>query len=224
MVDARNYVDPVDFEKQMKYGIQIVHDNGSTRYAYSAKGGYISQTDDITDIALFVQKDSAVKALKSARKHGYEVPGTKLQVVGISLVVSEVTDVEKPPQKAGFVLAGLDKDGDRVFYGDPRSGAVSRPSWVNFERATIFRSDTEAQLKLQDIRVYHQEQVLLRTGKHRDLTAKFDAQELRKANNPGYYSHWDSISKWQVTQAFEDIEREQNHLNALDDVKIEFTQ
>lgn len=207
----------------MKYGIQIVHDDGSIGYAYAAKGGYISETEDITDIALFVQKDSAIKALKSARKNGYEAEGTKLQVVGISLVVSEVTDVEKPPQKAGFVLVGLDEDGDRVFYGDARSAEVYNPSWVNFERATIFKSDTEAELKLQDIRTYHQEQILLRTTKHADITAKFDAQELRKTNNPSYYSHWDSISKWQVTQAFEDIGREQNNLSALDNVKIEFT-
>lgn len=69
MVDARNYVDPVDFEKQMKYGIQITK-GGNTTYACNAKGGYISETADITDIALFVQKDSAVKALRAARKYG----------------------------------------------------------------------------------------------------------------------------------------------------------
>lgn len=224
LVDARNYVDPVDFEKQMKYGIQIVYDNGSTRYAYAAKGGHLSQTDDITDIALFVQKDSAIKALKAARKNGYEVEGSQLQVVGISLVVSEVTEVVKPPQKAGFVLAGLDKDGDETFYGDPRTKAVDRPTWTNFERATIFRSDIEAQLKLQDIRDYHQSQITRRTAKHAEISAKYDAQELRKAATRQHYSHWDSISKWQVERAFEDIEREQNSLNALDNVKIEFTQ
>lgn len=223
LVDARNYVDPVDFEKQMKYGIQITK-GGNTTYACNAKGGYISETADITDIALFVQKDSAVKALRAARKYGYEPEGTTLQVVGVSLVVSEVTDVEKPPQKVGHVLVGLDKEGEEVFYGDPATKAVSRPDWVNAERATFFKSDIAASLKLKELHEYHAAEVLRLIDAHVNIKAKFDAQELRHAKNPSTYRGWDTVSSWQVKQAEEAIEREQDKLKALDDVTVEFVQ
>ena len=207
----------------MKYGIQITK-GGNATYACNAKGGYISETSDITDIALFVQKDSAVKALRSARKYGYEPEGTTLQVVGISFVVSEVTDVDKPPQKVGHVLVGLDKEGEEIFYGDPRTKEVNRPVWVNAERATFFKSDIEATLKLNELREYHAAEVLRLIDKHVNIKAKFEAQELRHAKNPNTYRGYDTVSSWQVKQVEEAIERERDNLKALDGVTIEFVQ
>lgn len=160
---ARNYVDPVDLETKMKYGIRITFDNGKVMYAYSAKGGYIQETEDITNTALFNQEDSAIKALKTARKDGWESKRKcKLDVIGIEYSVVQVTEVPYPPKKDGFVLAVLK---DEMQFGKP----VQVPLWFSgpkkaggsidwsdaIESATVFTSDLECKTKIAECREDH---------------------------------------------------------------------
>lgn len=157
---ARNYVDPVDLENDMKYGIRISFNDGKVKYAYSAKGGYIQETDDITNTALFNQEESAIKALKTARKDGWESKrNCVLDVIGIEYSVVQVTAVPYPPKKQGFVLT-YEKDemafGKPVqiqhwFSGPKKEGGDVQ--WSNaIESATVFPSDLECKAKIAQCR------------------------------------------------------------------------
>lgn len=163
LVDARNYVDPVDLENDMKYGIRITYNDGKVTYAYSAKGGYIQETDDITNTALFNQEQSAINALKTARKDGRESKwNCVLDVIGIEYAVMKVTAVPYPPKKQGFVLT-VDKDemafGKPVtvqewFSGPKKAGGSI--DWSNaIESATVFASDLECKAKIAECREEH---------------------------------------------------------------------
>lgn len=167
LVDARNYVDPVDFEKRMKYGIRITYKDGKVKYAYSAKGGYISESDDITETALFNQEQSAVNALKTARKDGYESKrNCFLEVIGIEYAVAKVTDVPYPPKKSGYVLAvektemqfGKPVDVPLWFSGPKKAG--SNIQWSNaIESATVFPSDFECKAKIAECVEEHKQKI-----------------------------------------------------------------
>lgn len=144
----------------MKYGIRITFDDGKVMYAYSAKGGYIQETDDITNTALFNQEESAIKALKTTRKDGYESKRKcKLDVIGIEYSITKVTDVPYPPKKQGFVLT---YEKDDVAFGKPVqvqhwfSGpkkAGGSIDWSNaIESATVFASDLEGKAKIAECR------------------------------------------------------------------------
>ncbi|MNM94940.1 hypothetical protein D3C81_1073610 [compost metagenome] len=221
MVDARNYVDPVDFEKQMKYGIQIVHANGEVRWAYAAKGGHIGETANLNETALFVQKDSAIKALKAARKNGYEDPGMTLQVVGIDYTVVETTDVEKPVVKAGHMLVGFDKDGDEVHYASGRSSLSYRIEWYNVERATIFKSDTEALSKLQECRDWYATKLTEKMAVLADKQTRYAQQKQGKSNN-AYY--WNQVSDYDIKYAEDDVEKAKTNCDWIETVKVVFNQ
>lgn len=204
----------------MKYGIQITHSNGEVRWAYAAKGGYISETADINDTALFVQKDSAVKALKAARKNGYEQPGMTLQVVGIDYTVVETTDVEKPVVKAGHILVGIDKEGDQVYYASGRSAISYRVEWYNVERATIFKSDTEALSKLQECREWYADKLA-------EKISTLDAKRIKHAHqqqNTRSYHHWDRVSDYDIKRAEDDVERAKTDCDWIETVKAIFNQ
>lgn len=166
LVDARNYVDPVDFEKQMKYGIRITHQDGTIEYAYAAKGGRIGVTDDITETALFAQEDTAIKALKQARKNGFESTNkVVLDVIGVEYTVVQSTKVDQPPKKDGFVLTVIRhnrwaKTDERTWFSGPKKSG----SYINWdlavESATVFPSDLEAQAKIAECREEHEEKIV----------------------------------------------------------------
>lgn len=165
MVDARNYVDPVDFEKQMKYGIRIKKNDGTTEYAYAAQGGRIGPAEDVTDTALFVQEESAIKAVKQARKNGFESKyGCVLEVVGIEYTVVQVTEVPHPPKKTGFVLTAIrhnrwNNSSDPVWFAGPKK-VGSNIYWdLALESATVFPSDVDAQAKIAECREAHEESI-----------------------------------------------------------------
>lgn len=202
----------------MKYGIQIVHENGDTTYAYAAKGGYIQETVDITDIALFVQKDSAVKALKAARKNGYEVEGTSLQVVGITLTVSEITEIDKPVVKAGHVLFGLDAECKEVYYGGM---SYRGPDWYNVERATIFKSDTEASLKLRDIKDWYANKLVDKTNV---LDTKRTKLAYQKANQHMHHNYYDRVSDYDLKYAEDDVEKAKAEIHWAESIQVVFNQ
>lgn len=141
----------------MKYGIRITKEDGSVEYAYAAKGGRISATDDITDTALFAQEESAIKAVKQARKEGYESKNIcTLDVVGIEYTVVKVTEVAHPPKKAGFVITGEKPDYykniEQVWFcGTKKVGGDI--NWTNaIESATVLSSEEECRAKIEEAR------------------------------------------------------------------------
>lgn len=216
LVDARNYVDPVDFEKQMKYGIQITHATGEVTFAAAASGGSISETANITNIALFVQESSAVKAVKSARKNGYERNGLTLDVVGIDFVVSNVIEVPAAPRKSGYSLTGI-RDDETVYFIGPKTGAMWNSRWENIERATLFSSDADARARLADCIEIAEKQVLKAQTQLAEKQVKFQQQA-----NQQYASHWDKVSKYDVESAKTTVTREQSILNWLSTVEVKY--
>lgn len=202
----------------MKYGIRITHKNGKVQYAYSAKGGYISETDDITETALFNQEQSAVNALKTARKDGYESKrNCFLEVIGIEYSVAKVTDVPYPPKKKGFVLT-VEKD--EMQFGKPAKvqewfsgpkkvgGSID---WSNaIESATVFPSDLECQSKIAECREEHLQKI---ENKKHELA------------NP-HTNHWYRQMSPKDQQAWIDrvtsnIQHETNKLQWFDTIRIE---
>lgn len=205
----------------MKYGIQIKHSDGTFSWAAAAKGGRISQTREIDDTALFVQKDSAIKALKAARKYGYEKQGMTFQVVGIDYSVVETTDVEKPAIKAGHMLVGINKDGDQVYFASGKGTLTyATPEWENIERATIFKSDTEAALKLQDCREWYADKLSRMEAEYEVKRVK-NAQQKAAGPNTGY---WDRVTDYQVQYAKDAVEKAKVDCDWVETVKAVFNQ
>lgn len=158
----------------MKYGIRITEDDGKVLYAYAAKGGYISATEDITNTALFEQEASAIKALKAARKFGYESKmQCKLDVVGIEYSVVQVIEVERPKKKAGFYLTAIKQEmqfgrpvDKPIWFSGPKK-AGSYIDWTDaVEGATVFASDMECRSKIAEAREEHLREI---EQKKRDL-------------------------------------------------------
>ncbi|MNB87332.1 hypothetical protein D3C75_343240 [compost metagenome] len=158
----------------MKYGVRVTNEDGTVQYAYAAKGGYISVTDDINNTALFEQEESAIRAVKAARKFGYESKlKCKLDVVGIDYTVVKVTEVERPKKKAGFHLTAIKEE---MAFGKPREKQIwfsgpkkanSRIDWSDaIEAATVFTSDTECYAKIAEAREEHLQDI---EKKKRDL-------------------------------------------------------
>jgi len=153
----------------MKYGIRITNKDGSVEYAYAAKG-HISPTTDITETALFNQEESAIKALKAARKWGYESKmDCVLDVVGMEYSVVKVTDVPYPPKKSGFVLTvqkeemqfGKPVSIQEWFSGPKKAGGII--DWANaIESATVFPSDFECKAKISECVEEHKMKIELK--------------------------------------------------------------
>lgn len=218
LVDARNYVDPVDFEKRMKYGIRITYKDGKVKYAYSAKGGYISETDDITETALFAQEQSAINALKTARKDGFESKrNCFLEVIGIEYAVAKVTDVPYPPKKSGYVLAvektemqfGKPVDVPLWFSGPKKAG--SNIQWSNaIESATVFPSDFECKAKIAECVEEHKQKI------------EQKKYELANPTNNHFYRHMSPKDRgeWE-DRVKSNIQHEIDKLKWFDTIRIE---
>lgn len=202
----------------MKYGIRITFQDGRVKYAYSAKGGYIQETDDITNTALFNQEDSAIKALKTARKDGWESKRScVLDVIGIEYSVVQVTEVPYPPKKQGFVLT-VDKDemqfGKPVqvqewFSGPKKAGGSI--DWSNaIESATVFPSDLECKVKIGECVDDHKQKI---------------EQKKYELANPNS-NHWYRTMSAKDQQAWIDrvtsnIQHETDKLKWFDTIRIE---
>lgn len=150
----------------MKYGIRITSDSGVVKYAYAAKGGRIGITEDITETALFAQEETAIKAVKQARKNGFESSNQAvLDVIGIQYTVVQVTEVPQPPKKDGFILTVVrhnrwNHTDERTWFSGPKK-AGSYITWdLAVESATVFPSDLEAQAKIAECREDHEEQIV----------------------------------------------------------------
>lgn len=202
----------------MKYGIRITFDDGKVMYAYSAKGGYIQETDDITNTALFNQEESAIKALKTTRKDGYESKRKcKLDVIGIEYAIAKVTEVPYPPKKSGFVLA-VDKH--EMQFGKPAivqlwfSGpkkAGGNINWSNaIESATVFPSDLECQMKIAECREDHQTKI------------KAKEYELANPTTNHFYRHMQPKERgeWE-DRVKSNIQHEIDKLKWFDTIRIE---
>lgn len=170
----------------MKYGIRVTHEDGSVEYAHAAKGGRISATDDITDTALFAQEESAIKALKQARKEGYESKNNcTLDVVGIEYTVVKVTEVARPPKKAGFVITGEKPNHHKIleqiwFCGTKKvDGHIN---WTNaIESATVLSSEEDCRAKIEEAR---QEWLQILERKRNEL-----------AKGSPYHRSWDTAAE-----------------------------
>lgn len=204
----------------MKYGIRITYKDGKVKYAYSAKGGYISETDDITETALFNQEQSAVNALKAARKDGRESKwNCVLDVIGIEYAVMKVTDVPYPPKKQGFVLAaektemqfGKYVDVHHWFSGPKKAG--SHLDWSNaIESATVFPSDLECRAKIAECVEEHKQKI--ENKKH----------ELANPLNNNFYRHMQPKERGEWEERVKsNIQHEIEKLKWFDTIRIEST-
>lgn len=136
----------------MKYGIIATYMDGTQKYCSSARGGHVSLSNDIDDIALFVQESSAVKALKQARKNGAERKNAcSLAVVEVQFNVVKTIDVPLPPAKSGFILKRdvyhqMKKKPDYYIGYIKTDRAYVHSGWSEdaLESATIFRTDLDA--------------------------------------------------------------------------------
>lgn len=145
----------------MKYGIQIVEADGTVRYAYSAKSGRPTFTDDLTEAALFVQEASAIKAVRRIRLDGYEGDKCELSVIAVKSVVEHVIEVPRPAKKAGYIMSMTIKSGSgatsTVYYTASKKGEVCyRQSdiyygWGGQTRATVFADEAKARARLEQL-------------------------------------------------------------------------
>lgn len=124
----------------MKYGIRATHPNGTVTYCASTKQPWFS--DDIDEMATFVQEKSAIKALKSLRADWYDrLTNVDLDVVTVSLSVMDTTSVPAPyPANPGFIV--VQDLGDKFSYLRSNSG------WCNWNEtiayASVYGSHEEA--------------------------------------------------------------------------------
>ena len=133
----------------MKYGIKATFHDGRVEYAYEAKHR-LSLTDDITSSALFVQEASAVRALKSARKEGYESRlGCVLSVMEITYAIVREIETPQPKKKEGYLVT----DGEVYYSGTKKdSGWTGSIDWHKaIESATYFKTMEQASTKIQEV-------------------------------------------------------------------------
>lgn len=155
----------------MKYGIQLVAEDGSVQYAYSAKAGRPSFTSTLVDAALFAQEETAVKTVRRLRLDGYEPKGTSFSVIEVQCVIERVIDVERPAKKTGVIMS-LSLPKSTVYYTGSKKGEVSyRQSdiyhgWGTEARATVFESEFKARMRLAELIAY---QVEDERGRRADL-------------------------------------------------------
>jgi hypothetical protein len=150
----------------MKYGIRAVPADPAAhaKYVSSTRHRRPDLSDDITDIAMFVQEKSAVDAVKTIRRDGAEPEGHTLEVVEVGFSVFSVTQVPYPKAKTGVVLvahldaydrdAGEMRPTKKFFTGSRKPGANEHyltSSWGNYERATTFPSPAAARARLADV-------------------------------------------------------------------------
>lgn len=139
----------------MKYGIRVTYDDGRVTYVSSTRFKAV-ENDSITEMALFVQKDSAVKAVKTIRKDGGEPENATLDVIGITFSVCDVIEVERPPTVSGFIIV-VEKPEHFVkrqyFNGTKKTGVY--PQYNSFgtaiTRATVFANEKTAKLRLESL-------------------------------------------------------------------------
>lgn len=158
----------------MKYGIQAVYSDGSLSFCSSTR--YKSFTCDSDDIALFVQEESAVKAIKEFRKADYEIDNDcVLSVIAVELVVKEVKSVPYPPKKTGYVISGVKwnqhhQQDYTVYFGGPKkqgSDVLWTESWNS---ATFFADEFSAQQRINDSKQKAIEHVAYREKEAQDYS------------------------------------------------------
>lgn len=133
----------------MKYGIKATYPDGRVQYAYEAKHR-LTLTDDITSSALFVQEASAAKALRAARKEGYESRlGCVLSVMEITYAIVRDVEVSPPKKPEGYLVT----DGEKYYSGTKKdSGWYGGLDWHQaIESATYFKTMEQASSKIHQV-------------------------------------------------------------------------
>lgn len=155
----------------MKYGI-LARFSDHVKYVSSTRFRP-DLTTDITNIALFVQESSAISAVKTIRKDGEEPKGCTLEVVEIDFHITRHTPVEYPAFKEGYMLVSPTLPTNSQFFtGTKKEGQYSSfHHFGNVERATIFRTEKDAQRRQMQ------------------LIANAEHNIIRETNHP-YLNHW----------------------------------
>lgn len=132
----------------MKFGIRVTYKDGAIKYVTSTRHRP-SISEDITNIALFVQQKSAVEAVKTLRKDGQEPEGAEFDVVGVQLIVANIAKVPRPTAKAGFIISS----GKQFYTGTKKPGSsyLQYRCFGNVERATVFQTEGSAKARLTQI-------------------------------------------------------------------------
>lgn len=149
----------------MKYGIQLIDDDGSNlRYVYSSKGspGF---TENATEMALFAQEATAVARVNTLRKDGFEPKGSTYSVVIVVYAILQSVPVERPKIKAGYALT-LKYKNSLLFYIGAKKGDVTYRQgdfycgWRDAEqRASVFESELKARIRLQELIEYNRREL-----------------------------------------------------------------
>lgn len=204
----------------MKYGICLVDDVNGNRYVTSTKGrpGF---SFDISDIALFVQKDSAAKALKRLRLDGAEEPGTELCIVEVEYIVANTLSVDKPAPKPGFFL--LASDGRAYFR--KKSGDIDFGDWwpqyafAHINRASVFTNPAQAEARQRATIEALQEQLVDYQARLPQAVAQLDdAQRVYNINKNDY---WYTGLKRDVDDLAGKIERYEQGICFWQSLKVE---
>lgn len=132
----------------MKYGIRATDSNNDHTYCISTRSPAFSA--DTTEIALFVQPQTAVSAVKQLRLSGYErLNDCVLEVVGVEVTVATVIPVEYPAVKKGFIIVGEQRGAPIYFSGPMKLGSDIQWS-PNIEQATVFKTPVDATGRIAD--------------------------------------------------------------------------
>lgn len=131
----------------MKFGIRVTYEDGKVKYVTSTRSR-ASFNEDITNIALFVQEQSAIDAVKTLRKDGQEPKDASFDVIGVQFVIATSTEVARPATKVGFIISS----GKEFYTGTKKPGSyLQYRCFGNIERATVFQSEGSAKARLDQL-------------------------------------------------------------------------
>ena len=175
----------------------------STTSHQHATGG--SFTDDITNIALFVQEKSAIDALKEMRRDGDGGEGEgNLEVVEINFVVNRTTSVPRPKTEQGFILVYEGRSKDRMFFCGTKTSKNRDTQWGdsngfgNKERVTIFATEAQA--------VARRDALVRSTESYR---------QYNETKGPNYYQREDAEKNFK-----DEMKRREADVEAMKNLKI----
>lgn len=169
----------------MKYGIQVKYKTGDVQYVSSTRHRCPTLTDDITEIALFVQEKSAIDAVKVIRKNGYEPEGAELKVVGVVMKIETMTKVPYPVAKTGFVIEDQEPLGyhnNEMYYTGTKKPSSSHTQYQlfgNIERATVFVKEEHAKKRIAELLAEAKKNVI--DERNRDLPVYYCDGPIGKA-------------------------------------------
>lgn len=148
----------------MKYGIALVHPDGTPQYVYSNDNVLLCY--DVTEVATFVQLETAIDMVRKHRKYGFEPEGCEFKVIEVQFTVNKIIEVPRAKKKSGFVIKitqfpeSAKLSSDALFYVGSKKPGVNEYQGINpiyfgnGERATTFDSVKAAEKRIAQLLKY----------------------------------------------------------------------